>query len=66
MNVISLMTILIIPCFFLVGLVIGLVVFFVVRKREKRRRAEFHQAQTQAAQKLSQEKELEKMKLDDL
>ena len=45
---------------------VGIVVFIVVRRREMRRRAEFHRTQAQAARKRSQEKELEKMKIDDL
>lgn len=46
--------------------VAGLVAFFVVRRNERRKREEFQRRQAQAAQRRSQEKELEKMKIDDL
>ena len=52
------------PTLLALALVVGIVVFIVVRRREMRRRAEFHRAQ--AARERSQEKELEKMKIDDL
>ena len=48
------------------ALAAGLVAFFVVRRNERRKREEFQRRQAQAAQRRSQEKELEKMKIDDL
>ena len=50
------------PALFLLALIAGLVVFLVVRKRERAKREEFQRR----ARRQSQEKELEKMKLDDL
>ena len=44
----------------------GRVAFFVVRRNERRKREEFQRRQAQAAQRRTQEKELEKMKIDDL
>ena len=50
----------------LLALAAGLMAFFVVRRNERRKREEFQRRQAQAAQRRSQEKELEKMKIDDL
>lgn len=50
------------PILFILALAIGLVVFLVVRKNEQKKREEF----LWAAQRRAQEKELEKMKIDDL
>lgn len=66
MNIVTNIMLWIFPTLLALALVVGIVVFIVVRRREMRRRAEFHRAQAQAARELSQEKELEKMKIDDL
>ena len=50
------------PILFILALAIGLVVFLAVRKNEQKKREEF----LRAAQRRAQEKELEKMKIDDL
>ena len=50
------------PILFILALAIGLVVFLVVRKNEQKKREEF----LRAAQRRAQEKEPEKMKIDDL
>ena len=50
-----------------VALAVGLIVLFgVVRPREKRRREMFLQQQAQADQRRAQEDELKRMKIDDL
>ena len=64
MSIVSNIMLWIFPTLLALALVVGIVVFIVVRRREMRRRAEFHRAQ--AARERSQEKELEKMKIDDL
>lgn len=66
MNIVASIMLWVFPALLVLALVVGLAVCFAVRSREKRRRAEFHRAQAQAAHKRSQEKELEKMKIDDL
>ena len=66
MSIVANIMLWIFPTLLALALVVGSVVFIVVRRREMRRRAEFHRAQAQAARELSQEKELEKMKIDDL
>lgn len=64
MSIVANIMLWIFPTLLALALVVGIVVFIVVRRREMRRRAEFHRAQ--AARELSQEKELKKMKIDDL
>lgn len=64
MSIVANIMLWIFPTLLALALVVGIVVFIVVRRREMRRRAEFHRAQ--AARKRSQEKELKKMKIDDL
>lgn len=66
MSIVANIMLWIFPTLLALALVVGIVVFIVVRRREMRRRAEFHRAQAQAAHKRSQEKELKKMKIDDL
>lgn len=66
MSIVANIMLWIFPTLLALALVVGIVVFIVVRRREMLRRAEFHRAQAQAARKRSQEKELEKMKIDDL
>ena len=66
MSIVANIMLWIFPTLLALALVVGIVVFIVVRRREMRRRAEFHRAQTQAARKRSQEKELETMTIDDL
>ena len=66
MSIVANIMLWIFPTLLALALVVGIVVFIVVRRREMRRRAECHRAQAQAARELSQEKELEKMKIDDL
>ena len=62
MNMIGAWILWIFPILFILALAIGLVVFLVVRKNEQKKREEF----LRAAQRRAQEKELEKMKIDDL
>ena len=62
MSMAGTLLLLIFPILFLLALVIGLGVFLAVRKIERKKREEF----LRAAQRRSQEKELEKMKIDDL
>lgn len=62
MSMAGTLLLLIFPILFLLALVIGLGVFLAVRKNERKKREEF----LRAAQRRSQEKELEKMKIDDL
>lgn len=66
MNVVANILLWIFPTLFVAALVVGCVLFFVVRGREKRRREEFHRNQAQAVQHRAQEEELKKMKIDDL
>ena len=66
MSIVASVFLWIIPLLAVAALVGGLVAFFVVRRNERRKREEFQRRQAQAAQRLSQEKELEKMKIDDL
>lgn len=66
MSIVANIMLWIFPTLLALALVVGIVVFIVVRRREMRRRAEFHRTQAQAARKRSQEKELKKMKIDDL
>ncbi len=63
---INILMILIFPAVFLLALAVGLIIYFAVRKKERKRREEFQRTQFQEAQRRSQEKELEKMKIDDL
>ena len=62
MNMRNVLILWIFPILFILALAIGLVVFLVVRKNEQKKREEF----LRAAQRRAQEKELEKMKIDDL
>ena len=62
MSMAGTLLLLIFPILFLLALVIGLGVFLAVRKNERKKREEF----LRAAQRRSLEKELEKMKIDDL
>ena len=62
MNMINVLILWIFPILFILALAIGLVVFLVVRKNEQKKREEF----LRTAQRRAQEKELEKMKIDDL
>ena len=62
MNMINVLILWIFPILFILALAIGLVVFLVVRKNEQKKQEEF----LWAAQRRAQEKELEKMKIDDL
>lgn len=66
MSIVANIMLWIFPTLLALALVVGIVVFIVVRRREMRRRAEFHRAQAQPARERSQEKELKKMKIDDL
>ena len=66
MNIVASVFLWIIPLLVVAALAAGLVAFFVVRRNERRKREEFQRRQAQAAQWRSQEKELEKMKIDDL
>ena len=66
MSIVANIMLWIFPTLLALALVVGIVVFIVVRRREMRRRAEFHRTQAQAARERSQEKELKKMKIDDL
>ena len=62
MNMINVLILWIFPILFILALAIGMVVFLAVRKNEQKKREEF----LRAAQRRAQEKELEKMKIDDL
>ena len=62
MNMINVLILWFFPILFILALAIGLVVFLVVRKNEQKKREEF----LRAAQRRAQEKELEKMKIDDI
>ena len=66
MSIVANIMLWIFPTLLALALVVGIVVFIVVRRREMRRRAEFHRAQAQAARKRSQDNALEKMTIDDL
>ncbi|MGI6255334.1 MAG: hypothetical protein ACOYJZ_06835 [Acutalibacter sp.] len=66
MSIAGTLILFIFPILFLIALAVGLVIFFVVRSNERKKREEFQRIQTQEAQRRSQEKELEKMKIDDL
>ncbi len=63
---INILMILIFPAVFLLALAVGIIIYFAVSKKERKRREEFQRTQFQEAQRRSQEKELEKMKIDDL
>ena len=58
MSIVASVFLWIIPLLAVAALAAGLVAFFVVRRNERRKREEF--------QRRSQEKELEKMEIDDL
>ena len=60
MSIVANIMLWIFPTLLALALVVGIVVFIVVRRREMRRRAEFHRTQAQAARKRSQEKELKR------
>ena len=66
MSIVANIMLWIFPTLLALALVVGIVVFMVVRRREMRRRAEFHRAQAQAARKRSHEKEVKKMKIEHL
>lgn len=66
MNIAGALILLIFPVALVLALIAGLIIFFVVRKNERKKREEFQRTQFQATQQRSQEKELEKMKIDDL
>ena len=66
MNIAGALILLIFPVALVLALIAGLIIFFAVRKNERKKREEFQRTQFQAAQQRSQEKELEKMKIDDL
>ena len=66
MNIAGALILLIFPVALVLALIAGLIIFFVVRKNERKKREEFQRTQFQAALQRSQEKELEKMKIDDL
>ena len=66
MNIAGALILLIFPVALVLALIAGLIIFFVVRKNERKKREEFQRTQFQAVQQRSQEKELEKMKIDDL
>lgn len=66
MNIVASVFLWIFPALLLAALATGLVVFLVVRSKEKRRREEFQRRQAQAAQYRAQQDELKKMKIDDL
>lgn len=66
MNIAGALILLIFPVALVLALIAGLIIFFVVRKNERKKREKFQRTQFQAAQQRSQEKELEKMKIDDL
>lgn len=66
MSIVASVFLWIIPLLAVAALAAGLAAFFVVRRNERRKREEFQWRQAQAAQRRSQEKELEKMKIDDL
>lgn len=61
MSIVASVFLWIIPLLAVAALAAGLVAF-----NERRKREEFQRRQAQAAQRRSQEKELEKMKIDDL
>lgn len=66
MAITGVLVLLIFPILLVAALVVGLVIFFVVRRNERKKREEFQRIHVQEAQRRTQEKELEKMKIDDL
>ena len=66
MNVISVLFWGIFVFLILLAAIVGVVIFLVVRKNERKNREAFHWQQAQAAQHRTQEEELKKMKIDDL